>query len=304
MIKIDRVVKRFGNFTALDNVSFEIETGTIYGLVGINGSGKSTLLRVITGIYENEFGSVTYDGVTLKDDPSIKGRIAFVADELFLPSGTSMKALAKKFALLYGHFNFAKFESLSKEFGLNIKANVNTFSKGMRRQASTILAMSLETDYIFFDETFDGLDPFKRSFIKKLLSEEVKESGKTVIITSHSLKELEDICDKLAVLDRGILVVDSDASERTSDGVRVQIASAEEYDKSRFDSFDLIDFKKQGSVAVLTLKGDEKEIIARLRDMSPLLLEVLPMSFEDVFSIELSDREIKLPESEKGGDGK
>ncbi len=294
MIRIDGVVKRYGDFTALDNISCEIQNGSIYGLVGINGAGKSTLLRVITGIYECDEGSVTYDGVSLREDPTIKGRIAFVADELFLPNGSSMLSLAKKYELLYGRFNYSKFARLAEEFALDVRKNVNTFSKGMRRQASTILALSLETDYIFFDETFDGLDPFKRSFIKKLLSEEVKERGTTVIITSHSLKELEDISDKLAVVDKGGLVFESEASDRTVGGVRIQIAFSEEYDESKFDGMELIDFNKRGSVSTMTVRGEEKDIRARLEAMSPLLLEILPPSFEDVFSLELSKRGINF----------
>ena len=298
MIKIDGVVKRFGDFTALDNISCEIQSGSIYGLVGINGAGKSTLLRVITGIYKPDSGSVTYDGEAVLDNPSVKGRIAFVADELFLPQGTSMLSLAKRFELLYGRFNYEKFESLAGEFALDVRKNVNTFSKGMRRQASTILALSLETDYIFFDETFDGLDPFKRSYIKRLLSEEVKERGSTVIITSHSLKELEDICDRLAVVDNGKLVFESEASESAVGGVRVQIAFTEEYDRSKFSELDILDFNKRGSVATMTVRGEEGDVRARLEEMSPLLLEILPLSFEDVFSIELSDK-AKGEEEEK-----
>ncbi len=290
MIKIDGVVKRFGNFTALNNISCEIQNGSIYGLVGINGAGKSTLLRVITGIYESDSGTVSYDGVDLKNDPAIKGRIAFVADELFLPNGSSMLSLAKKFELLYGHFNYSKFQRLACEFCLDVKKSVNTFSKGMRRQASTILALSLETDYIFFDETFDGLDPFKRSYIKKLLSEEVNERNSTVIITSHSLKELEDICDKLAVVDKGGLVFESEASEKSVGGVRVQVAFSEDYGQSKFSELDVIDFNKRGSVAVMTVRGEEKDVREKLEKMSPILLEILPLSFEDVFSIELSKK--------------
>ncbi len=301
MIKINGIVKRFGSFTALNNINCEIQNGSIYGLVGINGAGKSTLLRVITGIYDPDEGSVTYDGISIKDDADIKGRFAFVADDLFLPNGSSMLSLAKKYDRLYGHFNYEKFSRLAIEFELDVKKNVSTFSKGMRRQASTILALSLETEYIFFDETFDGLDPFKRSFIKKLLSDEVRERGSTVIITSHSLKELEDICDKLAVVDKGGLVFESEASERSVGGVRVQIAFADEYDESRFSELDILEFKKQGSVANMTLRGDEADIREKLEAMSPLILEILPLSFEDVFSLELSSRKLDFA---KPGEGK
>jgi len=300
MIKLDKVVKRFGDFTALDNISCEIQNGTIYGLVGINGAGKSTLLRVITGIYEPEQGSVSYDGVPLSANPELKASFAFVPDELYLPDKSNLRAMASKYKRLYhGKFNDKRFYDLAMEFSLDIRKPFNSFSKGMRRQAATILALSLETEYIFFDETFDGLDPLKRGYIKKLIRDDVKERGATAIITSHSLKELEDICDKLAVVDKGGLVFESDVTE-TDGSVRVQVAFAEEYDITKFSSLDVVDFNKQGKVATLTVRGNEEAIKAALAEMSPILLEVLPMTLEDTFNLELSKRGVRTLSAEEG----
>lgn len=293
MIKIDGVVKRFGDFTALDNISCEIQNGSIYGLVGINGAGKSTLLRVITGIYTPEEGSVSYDGVSISEDPTIKSRFAFVPDELYLPNNATLLQMAKKYRLLYnGKFNDKRFFDLATEFSLDVRKPFNSFSKGMRRQAATILALALETEYIFFDETFDGLDPFKRSFIKKLIAEDVKRRGATAVITSHSLKELEDICDKLAVVDKGGLVFESDVAS-ISGGVRVQVAFSDEYSIERFEALEVLDFRKNGSVSTLTVRADEQTVRAVLEPMSPILLEILPLSLEDVFTFELAKRGVK-----------
>ena len=290
MIKLDGVVKRFGDFTALDNVSCEIQNGSIYGLVGINGAGKSTLLRVICGIYEPDGGVVTFDGKSLSENPELKANFAFVPDELYLPNNSNLLSMAKKYRLLYhGKFNDERFLELARVFELDLKKPFNGFSKGMRRQAATILALALETEYIFFDETFDGLDPFKRSFVKKLISEDVRSRGATAIITSHSLKELEDICDRLCVVDKGGLVFESEAAV-SDGGVRVQVAFAEDYDITKFSSLDVVDFTKTGKVATLTVKESEEQVRAVLEEMSPILLEVLPMSLEDTFTLELTKR--------------
>ena len=287
MIKISGIVKKFGDFTALDAINFEICDGMVYGLVGINGSGKSTLLRVITDVYAPTEGSVTYDGQSVRDNPSVKGDIAFVADDLYLPNNMNMTTLAARYDLLYGRFNYAKMGRLAAEFGLDVKKPFNTFSKGMRRQVSTILALCLETKYIFFDETFDGLDPFKRNYIKSLIREDVRERGTTVIITSHSLKELEDICDRLAVLNSGRLVLESDVASLGIGGIKVQIAFAEEYDRERFDDFDVVKFSKSGSVSTLIIRGEAEYLKEKLTAMNPILLETLPLSLEEVFSHEL-----------------
>ena len=293
MIKLEGIVKCFGNFRALDGINCEIQNGSIYGLVGINGAGKSTLLRVMTGIYEPDEGTVSYDGEKLSDNPGLKARFAFVPDELYLPNNESLATMAKKYRLLYhGKFNNERFLSLASEFELNIKKPFNSFSKGMRRQAATILALALEPEYIFFDETFDGLDPFKRGYLKRLISEDVKSRGATAVITSHSLRELEDICDKLAVVNKGGLVFESDVS-KIEGGVRVQVAYAEDYDITKFSSLEVLDFNKQGKVATLTVRGKEEEIRAVLEETSPILLEILPLSLEDLFTFELSKHGVK-----------
>lgn len=303
MIKIDSITKYYGDFKALDKVSFEIPTGTVYGLVGINGAGKSTLLRIMSGIYNPNGGSVTYDGQAVFDNPSVKGRIAFVPDDLYLPPNMSIEDMAKRYENLYGRpLNRNKLSELAANLGLNTKQRFSTFSKGMRRQASTILALSLEAEYVFFDETFDGLDPFKRGYIKRLLKNEVKERGITVIISSHSLKELEDVCDSLAVLDKGGLVIESEIGDLESVGIKIQIAFREPFDHASFKGLDIISFAKQGSVAQMIVKGDRDNICKELRAMNPLLMEILPLTLEEAFTYKLESHGVNtLSEGIIGG---
>lgn len=300
MIRLNGVVKRFGNFTALNGLTCDIPDGAIWGLVGINGAGKSTLLRVMTGIYQADCGSVEYDGAPVFDNPDVKGTVSFVPDELYLPPNLNIEDMIKRYRLLKRNFNEQKLRELVNVFELNTKQRFNTFSKGMRRQAATALALAEENPYIFFDETFDGLDPFKRGFIKKLLKEEAETRGTTVIITSHSLRELEDVCDNLAILDQGNFVLDTDAAEVKTSAVKVQIAYADEYNKERLGDLDIVSFVKRGAVSVAVIRGEEGDVLAKLRETSPLLLEVLPMTLEETFSYNLDERKIVREEEIRG----
>lgn len=167
MIKTEHLTKKFGDLTALNDISCTINDGCIYGLVGSNGAGKSTLLRLIAGVYKPEKGNVTVDGAPVYENPKVKERITFVADELFFLPGASMNRMADLYAAVYKRFDRKRYKELTSLFGLDPKKPINTFSKGMKRQAATILALSARSDYILFDETFDGLDPVMRNFVKK-----------------------------------------------------------------------------------------------------------------------------------------
>ncbi len=290
MICVKNATKRFGKFAAVNGISCNIQDGRIYGLVGVNGAGKSTLLRTMTGIYKCDEGEVTLDGSPVYDNPYVKRKIAFVPDELYLPPTATLRGMADRYSSLYPKFNYTRFTKLISDFELKLKKPFNQFSKGMKRQAATALALALEPKYIFFDETFDGLDPFKRNYVKKIIAEDVKERGATAVITSHSLRELEDSCDQLALLNRGGLVFESDTAQLKTSRFKVQIAFSEGFGEEKFKGLDVISFKKQGAVANLIVGGDRELTLEKLRAMSPALLEVLPMTLEEVFTYELEVR--------------
>lgn len=292
MICVKNVTKCFGKFAAIKNISCNIREGKIYGLVGVNGAGKSTLLRTMTGIYRCDSGSVTVDGSSVYDNPYAKSKIAFVPDELYLPPNATLSSVSDKYASLYPRFNYRKFTKLVTDFDLKLRAQFNQYSKGMKRQAATALALALEPQYIFFDETFDGLDPFKRNYVKKIIAEDVRSRGASAVITSHSLRELEDSCDQLALLNSGGLVFESDTARLKTSRFKVQLAFSEPYGEDKFSGFDVISFKKQGAVANLIFGGERDAVLSGLRAMSPTLLEELPMSLEEVFTYELESRGI------------
>ena len=287
MIGANNVTKKFDNFTALDGISCKIESGCIYGLVGSNGAGKSTFLRVLAGVYRADKGSVTIDGEPIYENPSVKKKILLVPDDLYFLPGASMLRMKKLYKAVYPDFDDKRFSELADCFGLDIKKNLNTFSKGMRRQAATVLTLSARPEYIFFDETFDGLDPIMRNVVKRLICEDILDRSATAIITSHSLRELEDTCDQLSLLHKGGLVFESDIQNLKTSLFKVQIAFDHEYDESKFTGMDILKFTKRGSVSNIILRGDRDLTAAALSSMKPTLLDVLPLSLEEVFTYEM-----------------
>jgi len=287
MIKTENITKRFGDFPAVFDLSCEIPKGCIYGLIGSNGAGKSTFLRLATGVYRADEGRITLDGEEIYENPAVKRRIAYVPDELFFLHGASMNRMAALYRAIHKGFDQERFVRLTKLFQLKPKANLNTFSKGMKRQAATILALCCNPEYIFFDETFDGLDPVMRNLVKNLITEDVLERETTVIITSHSLRELEDTCDQLALLHKGGIVFESDVQNLKTSLFKVQIAFHQEFGQEMFDGLELLNYSKKGSVANFIVRGERERTRASLAEKSPILLDILPLSLEEVFIHEM-----------------
>ncbi len=287
MIKTENLTKRFGDFTALDNISCTIQDGCIYGMVGSNGAGKSTFLRAISGVYKADQGKAEMDGEPIYENPAVKSRIAYVPDELFYLAGATMERMATMYRSIYPGFDYNRFRELAHDLELNTKKGLNTFSKGMRRQAVTILALAAKPDYIFFDETFDGLDPVMRNYIKKLICQDVVDRGASAIITSHSLRELEDTCDQLALLHRGGLVLESDVQNLKTSQFKIQIAFREDYSNYIFADIDIVHSTRHGSVTNMIVRGDRNETVMRLSALNPVLLDVLPLTLEEVFTYEM-----------------
>jgi ABC-2 type transport system ATP-binding protein len=287
MIIASNVTKRFSDVVALDHLSCRIPDGCVYGLVGANGAGKSTFLRLACGVFQPDEGSITMDQQPIFENVNVKKRCVFVADEPFALPHADMKRMTALYASAYENYDFKRFEALTKEFELPADRPLITFSKGMRRQAATILALCTGAQVYFFDETFDGLDPVMRSLVKRKLYDEVFDRGATVIVTSHSLRELEDTCDQLALLYKGGIVLESDVSELKTSIFKLQVAFSDEYDKTKFAGLDILTLNKQGSVSTLIVRGDRAACRARLEAMEPLLLEVVPITLEEIFIYEM-----------------
>lgn len=287
MIRAAGITKKFGSFVALDEVSCNIMDGCVYGLVGSNGAGKSTFLRVLAGIYKPDSGLAYIDDKPVYENPEAKKDISFVADDLYFVPGASMNKMAVMYKRLIDSFDMKRFKELTAIFKLDPDKNIANFSKGMKRQAAIILTLSTRAKYMFFDETFDGLDPVMRNLVKKLICEDVAEKGSTVIITSHSLRELEDICDHLALLHKGGLVLDSDVLEMKTTQFKVQVAFNDEFNESRFWDMNITRYRQMSSVANMIVNGDREQMVERFRSMNPIVLDVLPLTLEEVFTYEM-----------------
>ena len=287
MITAKDLTKKFDSFTALNALNCKIPEGCIYGMVGSNGAGKSTLLRLISGIYKPDGGSIEIDGKEVYDNTDVKGRLVFVPDELYFLQRSNLVRMAKLYSSVYKRFSYDRFKQLTDTFKLNPNAMIGTFSKGMKRQAATILALSCNADYILFDETFDGLDPVMRNLVKNLLYNDVMERNATAVITSHSLRELEDTCDPLSLLHKGGIIFESDVDNLKTSLFKIQVAFPEEYDRSKFQGIDILSYTKHGSVASLIVRGDREETAAKVKAMQPVLFEILPLSLEEVFVYEM-----------------
>ncbi len=287
MICAKNITMQFDDFTALKNLNCEIPDGIIYGLVGSNGAGKSTFLRLLSGVYKPKSGEITVDGAPVYENPHVKRKILYVPDELYFLPQSNMKIMANLYRSVYDDFSMERFDKLTKTFGLNPKGNFNTFSKGMKRQAATILALSAMPQYLFFDETFDGLDPVMRNLVKQVIYNDVMERKTTTIITSHSLRELEDTCDQLALLHKGGVVFESDIQNLKTSLFKVQVAFKESFDRTKFENIEMLNYTQAASVATFIAKGDRDAVAAQIRTMNPLLLDVLPLNLEEVFVYEM-----------------
>ncbi len=287
MIKIENLSKKYDKENVLENLNCTIKDGCIYGLVGANGSGKSTLLRLINGIFTPDKGIICVDGEDVIDNAEIKQDMVFVPDDLFFYPSYTLLDMAKFYQAMYKKFDMEYLKELASILKLDMHAKINTFSKGMKRQCALICAISTNAKYMFFDETFDGLDPIIRSLVKKILAKKMEENNTTIVMTSHNLRELEDICDNLGLLYKGGILFESDTDKLKTTMFKVQISFKEDFSKDKFKSLDILNFKKSGSVATLIIndkKGNSKKILEK---MNPLILDYLPLTLEEIFIYEM-----------------
>ena len=287
MIEAKNECKSFDGFCALNDISCVIPDGCIYGLVGTNGAGKSTLLRIMTGVYRQDKGELTYDGQPVYENQAVKRDIVYVPDELYFLPGSNLNRMSKLYRAAYPGFDMDKFTRLAEDLRLDRKKNLAAFSKGMKRQAAIILALACNPKYMFFDETFDGLDPVMRNLIKAIICQEVEQRRAVAVITSHSLRELEDTCDQLALLHKGGLVLESEIIDLKTNMFKVQTAFLDNYDRTRFAGIDILHFVKRGSVSNIIVRGDRGEIIERFNALHPVILDILPLTLEEVFTYEV-----------------
>ncbi len=287
MITIENVSKTFGTVKALNNLSITITSGTVFGLVGSNGSGKSTLLRILSGVYTADSGSITIDGENAYDNEMVKGKCCFVSDFPYFSNNATLKNMAVLYRSLYPNWNEEKYQTLSKIFPINNKDKIIRMSKGMQRQVALILALSVCPKYLFLDEIFDGLDPVIRQLVKKLIVDDITENNMTVIIASHNLRELEDICDHIGFLHKGGILLEQEIDDLKLNLHRIQVAYENPLPENAFAQLDIVKLKNTGKLYELVARGTLEEIETIVKSHNPLFCEVLPLTLEEIFISEM-----------------
>ena len=293
MIEVKNLVKTFDGFRALDDLTMTVPRGAVYGLVGPNGAGKSTLLRHLTGIYRPDSGTVTVDGEPVFENPAVKRRIAYIPDDVFYFRSASIADMAKFYAGACPTFDWERYDKLKKAFDLDEKQPLRRFSKGMQKQAAFWLAMSMAPDVLVLDEPVDGLDPVMRRQVWSLVMADVADRGTTVLVSSHNLRELEDVCDHVGILDHGKLLLERSLSDLQENIVKVMIALPE--GQALPQDLNILHDQATGRMHTLILRGDADALEAYLAAAQPQYMDVVPLTLEEIFIYELGgvDYEVK-----------
>ena len=290
MIKVNNVVKTFDGFRALDGLTMEVEKGSIYGLVGPNGAGKSTILRHITGIYRPDSGTITVDGAPVYENPAVKSRVAFIPDDLYYFLSASTRDMMKFYRGLYPAFDDKRYQVLKEAFpAVDEKQPIRRLSKGMQKQSAFWLALSCRPDYLLLDEPVDGLDPVMRRQVWSLLMGDVAEYGTTVVVSSHNLRELEDVCDYVGIMNRGKMLLEKSLADMQGSTVKLQLVG------DAPQELDILNATVSGRLKTLIVRGEAEEVGAKIAACKPAYFDVLPLSLEEIFIYELGgvDYEIK-----------
>ncbi len=287
MIEIKSVTKTFEKKKALNDFSCKIESGSIFGLVGSNGAGKSTLLRIMAGIYKPDSGAVYYDKRPVYENPKVKQSIFFIPDFPYFYSDSTIENTAMLYKSLYANWNNEKYNKLIEVFALDKKAKIINMSKGMQRQAALILALSCQPKFLLLDEIFDGLDPVIRQLLKKILIDSVTINDTTIIIASHNLRELEDVCDHVGLIHNGGVVLERELDDMKLGIHKIQAAFGRQIQPDAWSKFDIVNLNQRGQLFNLVIRGEENEIMQKIEELEPIFAERLPLTLEEIFISEM-----------------
>ncbi len=289
MIKVNNVVKTFESFRALDGLTMQVERGSIYGLVGPNGAGKSTILRHIMGVYRPDSGSVLVDGEQVYENPAVKAKITTIPDELYYFNSASTRDMMRFYRGLYPRFDVKRYEALREAFpAVDERQPIRRLSKGMQKQSAFWLALCCGPEVLVLDEPVDGLDPVMRRQVWTLLMGDVAQRGTTVLVSSHNLRELEDVCDHVGILSHGKVLLERSLTDLQDNVVKLQIAFPDPGDLPKLpEDLRVLHVSQLGRVYTLILRGSPAEIKTRMAVYAPLLMEALPLTLEEIFIYEL-----------------
>ncbi|MFE8699623.1 ABC transporter ATP-binding protein [Cytobacillus sp. FJAT-54145] len=289
MIKFENVSKSFEDADALENVNLTINKGSIYGLLGSNGAGKTTLLKLLSGIYIEDQGSVTINDQSVYENTMIKDQLFFIPDHPYFLSQYTITHMGQFYKNIYSNWNEERFQNLIKAFQIDPKRKLHRFSKGLQRQCAFILGLSTMPELLILDEPMDGLDPVVRKNIKSLIIEDVAEREMTVLISSHNLREVEDICDYVGILHKGNMLIEKELDDLKSDVHKIQLAFKDGSPADIFKGLKLLHSEKRGSVLLCIVRGNEADIRTRVKEYEPVIFDILPLTLEEIFIYEMED---------------
>ena len=287
MLEAKNVVKTFDGFRALDSLNMTVPKGAVYGLVGPNGAGKSTIIRHLAGIYRQDSGEVLLDGQPVYENPAVKRRMTVIGDDWYYFPQANIREMARFFAGLYPAFSWERYEKLKQVFPLDEKMMLRRMSKGMQKQAAFWLAVCCMPEYLILDEPVDGLDPVMRRQVWSLLLGDVSERGTTVLVSSHNLRELEDVCDHVGILNRGQVLLERSLSDLQDNTVKLQVAYAGVTEPVLPSELNILHRSHVGRVYTYIVRGSSAEILRRMEITEPILLESIPLTLEEIFIYEL-----------------
>jgi ABC-2 type transport system ATP-binding protein len=295
MIEIQGVSKAYHRDKAVDKLSMTIHKGSVFGLLGSNGAGKTTLLKMIAGICLPDEGQVLVEGMPVFEHPETKKRMVFLPDAPYFFPQTSLMQMAQFYKSVYPQWNEARFRQLATVFQLDPKRKLHRLSKGMQRQAAFWLALSCMPEVLILDEPIDGLDPVMRRQIKNLLFQESAERGLTVIISSHNLREIEDLCDHVGIMHKGRLIIEKELDQLKSDTHKVQVAFRnKEQEQMLMGKLQVLYKEIRGSVRIYVVKGERDYIHNTFLACDPLVLDLLPLTLEEIFIYEMGDADYEV----------
>lgn len=286
MIEVNGVVKRFDGFAALDGASLSVPAGSVYGLVGPNGAGKSTLIRHLTGIYRQDEGTIRIGGEDVWENAPIKGRIAAIPDDWYYFLQSTIRDMMKFYRGFYPTFSMERYEKLKEVFGIDEKRVIRRLSKGMQKQAAFWLALSCMPDYLILDEPVDGLDPVMRRQVWSLVMSDVSQRGTTVLVSSHNLRELEDVCDHVGIMDHGKVLLERSLAQLQDNMVKLQVVFADGMEEVP-PELPVLHASRVGRIHTLIMRMSAEEATAKVATYNPLLVDAVPLTLEEIFIYEL-----------------
>ena len=281
MLELKNITKTFGNFTALDHLTMTVPKGAVYGLVGPNGAGKSTAIRHLIGVYRPDSGEITMEGQPIYENPALKERIASIPDDVFYYPSATMEEMHKFYRGIYPQFDEELYQKLFEVFQLPRKTQIRRFSKGMQKQAAFHLSICCRPDVLILDEPVDGLDPVMRRQVWSLILSDVAQRGTTVLISSHNLRELEDICDYVGIMDHGKMLLERSLADMQGNTVKLQMVGQVP------EGLNILHESTSGRLNTLIVRGTAEEVEAMVSAANPAYFDILPLSLEEIFIYEL-----------------